>query len=387
MINNGHVPLLDLAAQHAQLGREIEERVLQVLRSGQYVGGLEVAALEEEFAAYCGSACGVAVNSGTAALHVALLALGIGPGDEVITVAHTFVATVEAITAVGARPVLVDIDPETYTLDPHLLQAAITPRTKAIIPVHLYGQTADMAPILELARAHDIAVVEDACQAHGALYRGQRAGALGDIGCFSFYPSKNLGSAGEGGIAVTDSPELAARMRSLREHGQASPYQHEAFGFNYRLPAIQAAVLRVKLPHLDAWNQARQMRAATYAELLSELDITLPGAGPERTHVYHLYVIRSGDRERLREHLRLSGIATGVHYPLPVHLQTYYRHLADGPGSLPCTEAVVGEIVSLPMYPELTRGQQRRVADALLEFAGLNATGEPVATAALRNSA
>jgi dTDP-4-amino-4,6-dideoxygalactose transaminase len=245
---------------------------------------------------------------------------------------------------------------------------------------------ADMAPILKLARARGIAVVEDACQAHGAMYRGRRAGALGDIGCFSFYPTKNLGSAGEGGIAVTGSSGLAARMRALREHGQTSLYRHESFGFNYRLPAIQAAVLRVKLTQLDTWNEARQVRAAIYGELLAGLGLALPVTGSDRTHVYHLYVIRSRERDRLRECLQLSGVSTGIHYPLPVHLQPYYRHLSVGPGSLPETEAAVSEIVSLPMYPELTRKQQERVAAALREFVGLQGWKPPI-LATLRMSA
>ena len=359
------IPLVDLKQQYAQIGEEIERRVCHVLRSGQYVGGPEVEALEEEFARYCGVSYAVSVNSGTAALHTALLALGLGPGDEVITVAHTFAATVEAIVATGASPVFVDIDPDSYTMDPGQLEAAITPRTRAIIPVHLYGQPADLEPILTIAAARGLAVIEDACQAHGATYRGRRVGSLGAIGCFSFYASKNLGAAGEGGMAVTDSPLYAERIRRLRDHGQGHRYQHEVLGFNYRLPALQAAVLRVKLPHLDAWNERRRAHAAAYGRLLADLDVALPGERPDSSHVYHLYVIRSQARDRLREHLAAQGIASGIHYPLPVHLQPAYQQYGAGPGSLPHSEAAAATVLSLPMYPELTPPQLERVASAL----------------------
>ena len=369
MTTGAAVPLIDLQAQYAEIGEEVEASVRDVLRSGQYVGGPEVAALEEEFARYCGVSYAVSVNSGTAALHTALLALGLDPGDEVISVAHTFVATAEAIIAAGAKPVFVDIDPKSYTMDPAQLEAAITPRTRAIIPVHLYGQPAELDLILSIAEAAGLAVIEDACQAHGATYRGSRVGSLGAIGCFSFYPSKNLGAAGEGGIAVTDSPLYAERMRRISDHGQSARYRHEVLGFNYRLPALQAAVLRVKLRHLDDWNEMRRAHALEYRRLLSGSGVTIPWERPESSHVYHLYVIRSGARDELKKHLSAQGVATGLHYPLPVHLQPAYQQYGAGPGSLPHTETAAATVLSLPMYPELRPAQLERVAGVLRAFA------------------
>ncbi len=355
------IPLVDIAAQHAETAAEAERRVLDVLRGGQYVGGPEVATFESEFAAFCGVEHGVAVNSGTAALHVALLALGVGTGDEVITVAHTFAATAEAIVATGAAPVFVDIDPETYTMDPEQLCAAITPRTRAILPVHLYGQMASMDRILEIAGAHGLPVVEDACQAHGALLGGRRAGAMGSIGCFSFYPSKNLGSAGEGGMAVTNSPELAARMRQLADHGQSRRYEHAVVGYNYRLPAIQAAVLRVKLPHLDAWNARRVAIAAVYGDALADTGLALPTVAAGAEHVYHLYVVGTPQRDALAARLHEHGVATGLHYPIPVHLQPAFAG-SRTVGDLPHTVKAAREVLSLPMYPQLTHDQVECVA-------------------------
>jgi dTDP-4-amino-4,6-dideoxygalactose transaminase len=359
------VPLVDLGAQYATIAAELEARVLAVLRGGQYVGGPEVAAFEEEFARYCGVREAVAVNSGTAALHVALLALGVGPGDEVVTVAHTFVATAEAVLHAGARPVFVDIEPETFGMDPARLEAAITPRTRAIIPVHLYGQPARMDAIRAIADARGIPVIEDACQAHGATFAGRRAGALGAVGCFSFYPSKNLGAVGEGGIAVTDSPELAARMRLFRAHGERERYHHEVLGYNYRLPAIQAAALRVKLPHLDGWAERRRSRAAAYDALLAGAGVDTPRVQPAATHVYHLYAVRHPRRDALAARLAADGVATAVHYPLPVHLQPPFREFGGGEGSLPETEAAAREVLSLPMYAELADGQVEHVARAV----------------------
>ena len=308
------------------------------------------------------------MNSGTAALHAALLALGLGQGDEVITVAHTFVATVEAIVAAGAKPIFVDIDPKSYTMDPAQLEAAITPRTRAIIPVHPYGQPAELDPILSIAEAAGLAVIQDACQAHGATYRGRRAGSLGTIGCFSFYPSKNLGAAGEGGIAVTDSPLYAERMRRTSNHGQSGRHRHEVLGFNYRLPALLATVLRVKLRHLDDWNERRRAHALEYGRLLSGSGVTIPWEQPEGSHVYHLYVIRSEARDELKKHLSARRVATSIRYPLPVHLQPAYRQYGAGEGCLPYTEAAAMGVLSLPMYPELHPSQLRRVADALRAF-------------------
>lgn len=363
------IPLVDLVAQHEGIAEEVEKSVIEVLRSGQYIGGPLVEAFEAEFARYCDSRYAVTVNSGTAALHVALLALEIGPGDEVITVSHTFVATVEAIVQAGARPVFVDIDPVSYTMDVSQIEAAITPRTKAIIPVHLYGQPADMDPILTIAKERGLAVIEDSCQAHGATYKGRRAGSMGDIACFSFYPSKNLGAAGAGGAATTDSEELAKRMEMLRDHGQSVRYYHDIFGLNYRMTVIQAAILRAKLPHLDAWNESRRAHAAAYNELLAGTDLGLPVADPEMTHVYHLYVVRSRARDELARHLGERGIATGIHYPIPAHLQPPYKVYGGGPESLPHTEEAAANILSLPMYAELTPEQRERVAEAVREFA------------------
>ncbi len=363
------IPLVDIAAQHASVADDVEARVLAVLRSGQYIGGAEVEELEQEFAAYCGVKYAVAVNSGTAALHAALYALGIGPGDEVITVSHTFAATAEAIVATGATPVFVDIDPLTFNMDPAAVRAAISPRTRAILPVHLYGRIAPMREILEIADAHGLAVVEDACQAHGARSEGQRAGSFGAIGCFSFYPSKNLGAAGEGGIAVTNSAELAAKMRQLADHGQSRRYEHAVSGYNYRLPALQASVLRVKLRRLDEWNERRRQHAVAYARGLSELGLVLPVSAGEAGSVYHLYVVRSDERDALARHLADASIGTGVHYPVPVHLQPAFDGNSRTVGTLPHTVAAANEVLSLPMYAELTTDQLECVVGAVRAFA------------------
>lgn len=370
----GTVPLVDLAEQHSRIAREVEESVLEVLRSGRYTGGPVVEQFEQEFAAYCGTAHTVSVNSGTAALHAALLALDIGAGDEVITVSNTFVATVEAIVAVGARPVFVDVYADDHTMEPGLLEPAITPRTKAIIPVHLYGQMTDMDPILDIARRHGVAVIEDASQAQGAAYNGHRAGSMGDIGCFSFYPSKNLGSAGEAGACVTSSGSLAVELRRVRDHGQTERYHHGTFGLNFRLPAIQAAVLSVKLRYLEEWNDLRRAHAATYQTLLSGSDLILPLERSGNRHVYYVYVIRSVDRDELATHLSDHGVGTGIHYPIPVHLQPPYEMYGQGPGSLPHTEELAASILSLPIYPEMTERQLEYVAGAVRAFAA------PVAT-------
>ena len=362
------IPLADIRAQHSSVQHEIEARVLAVLRSGGYIGGSEVEAFEQEFANYCEVADAVTFNSGTAALHAALLALGVGPGDEVITVSHTFVATAEAIVHAGAKPVFVDIDRETYNLDPALLSAAITTRTRAIIPVHLYGQPAAMSDIKAIAEARAIPIIEDACQAHGARYEGRRTGSLGTIGCFSFYPSKNLGSAGEGGAAVTSQPELARRMRLIRDHGQSKRYHHSVIGYNYRLPAIQAAILRVKLRHLDDWNTQRRELARLYQSRLESCNVRLPLEASGREHVYHLYVVRSPRRDLIAAHLQGRSIATGIHYPIPVHLQLPYVKYGEGLGSLPETEAAAAEVLSLPLYPELTEAQLAMITDSLDDF-------------------
>jgi len=363
------VPFFDLKALHGSIWENLSEAVQRVLESSTYILGPEVESLEREFAEYCGAPYGVATGSGTSALHLALLAAGVGPGHEVITVSHTFIATAEAITAAGAVPVFVDIDPVSYTMDPSRVESAVTARTRAILPVHLYGQAADLGPILEVARRHGLAVIEDACQAHGATYDGRKVGSLGDIGCFSFYPSKNLGAVGEGGIAVTNSPKLAGTMRSLRDHGQVRRYHHDVPGFNYRMDAIQGAVLGVKLRWLDRWNAARRRLAHLYDRLLQDTEVATPVEMGYGTHVYHLYVIRSKDRDDLKAQLSRQGVGTGIHYPIPIHLQRAYVGLGYGLGSLPITEACAAQALSLPMYPTLTPAQVEEVATAISKFA------------------
>jgi dTDP-4-amino-4,6-dideoxygalactose transaminase len=363
------VPLVDLVAQHQGIKNEVQAAIAQVLEEMQLFLGPNVQAFEEEFAAYCGATHAVGVGSGTDALVLALRAAGVGPGDEVITVAHTFFADVEAIALVGARPVFVDVEPDTYCLDPAQLEARITPRTRAVIPVHLCGQPADMAPILAIARRHGLFVLEDACQAHGAIYQGRRVGTWGDAACFSFYCSKNLGAYGEGGALVTDDAQLAGTVRRLRDHGSARRYEHVEIGTNARLDEIQAAVLRVKLRHLDNWNGQRAAVAAAYDAALVGSGLELPTVRPDRTHVYHLYAVQSTRREALKAHLSERGVTTGVHYPAPAHLQPVARTWSNGPGSLPVTEGVAERVLSLPMYPELTKEQIAYVVDCVRTFA------------------
>jgi dTDP-4-amino-4,6-dideoxygalactose transaminase len=346
------LPLVDLRAQFRTIEDEVMVAIRCVLESGQFVLGPELAAFERELAAHSQAVEAVGTSSGTSALHLALLAAGVRPGDEVITVPFTFVATVAAIEYCGARPVLVDVRPDSLTMDPALIEAAITPRTRAIVPVHLYGQPADMDPILDIANVHHLQVVEDACQAHGAEYRGRRVGALGDLGCFSFYPGKNLGAYGEGGAVVSNDADLAGTVRKLRHWGQTGRYRHELKGFNYRLEEMQAAILRVKLRHLDEWTEARRGHARRYDELLFNV-VQTPIEMPYARHVYHVYVVRTGVRERLERVLAEAGIQTVVHYPVPVHLQPAWSDLDYGPGSFPVAERAAGQVLSLPMYPEL----------------------------------
>ena len=359
------IPLLDLKAQYAGVRAELDAAVLEVLASGNYVSGPRVEAFERKFAAYCGAKECVALNTGTSALHLALLALGVGRGDEVITVAMTFVATVAAIRYAEATPVLVDVDPETWTMDPAALERAITPRTRAIIPVHLHGRLADMDAILEIARRHGIPVVEDAAQAHGAEQGGRRAGTFGEIGCFSFYPGKNLGACGEGGGITTDRADLAAAVRQLRDWGQVGRYNHVRHGFNYRMDGLQGAVLEVKLAHLPDWTERRRQVAALYDELLAGSGIDTPQPPRGLEHVYHVYAIRTAGRERLRLGLEKAGVATGMHYPCPVHLQPAYVDLGYCAGDFPVSERLAAELLSLPVYPELTPEQQRHICDTL----------------------
>lgn len=363
------IPLVDLQAQYSAIKHEILPALERVLDGMHLFLGPEVAAFERDFAAYTHTSHGVGCGSGTDALVLALRACGIGAGDEVITVANTFIATVEAISAVGAVPVFVDIDPATFTLDPGELGRAYTPRTRAIIPVHLFGQACDMDPILEFARAHDLRVIEDASQAHGATYKGQAVGGLGDVGAFSLYYSKNLGAYGEAGICVTNNDDYAATMRMLRDHGSRVRYHHDLMGLNSRLDEMQAAILNVKLPYLESWIDARRTHAALYTALLGDAPVVLPAEAAWGRHVYYVYVIRVEERDRLRAALEHEGILTGIHYPLPLHLQPACAQYGYARGMFPVTEAAAEHILSLPMYAELTDEQVRRVADAVARHA------------------
>jgi dTDP-4-amino-4,6-dideoxygalactose transaminase len=363
------VPFVDLAAQGAAIREEVNEAVARCLARNDWILGEDVSAFEEEFAAYCETSAAVGMDSGLSALELLLRAFEIGPGDEVITPANTFIATALAISAAGATPVLVDADPATFNLDPALLEDAIGPRTRAIMPVHLYGQPADMDAIAAVAKRHGLVVIEDACQAHGARYDGRRAGSLGDAAAFSFYPSKNLGAYGDGGAVTTSDEQVLDRLRLLRNYGQRQKYVHETEGFNRRLDTLQAAVLRVKLRRLDAWNEARRRHAALYGELLAGIAIDAPAAQPWAEHVWHLYVIRTEQRDALKAFLGERGIETGIHYPLPIHLQQAFRHLGYARGSFPVTEAMADQLLSLPMFPELEESQIHAVVDTLAEFA------------------
>ena len=352
-------------AQYLAHQREIDDAMRRVVDRGQYILGEEVRAFEQEFAAYTGAADAVGVGSGTEALHLALVACDIGRGSEVITVAHTAVATVAAIELTGATPVLVDIEPDHYTLDPAQLESAITPRTKAIIPVHLYGQPADLGPIVAVARSHGLRVIEDCAQAHGATYAGARVGTQGDVGCYSFYPTKNLGALGDGGIVVTGDAELAGTMRLLREYGWAERYVSHIAGWNSRLDEIQAAVLRVKLRYLDEDNRARARLAGIYGAGLADAGLVLPEPRSLATHVYHLYVVRSRFRDALQSFLRSRGIGAMVHYPVPIHLQPAYKGRLPGRERLPETEQMAQEVLSLPMHPQLTEHELSSVVEAV----------------------
>jgi dTDP-4-amino-4,6-dideoxygalactose transaminase len=362
------VKFVDLSAQHKTLETEIKEVFHRVLTNCSFVLGPEVEKFEKAFAAYCEVAHCVAVTNGTAALQLVLQGLGVGPGDEVITVAHTFIATAEAINAAGGRPVFVDIDPVSYTMDPALLEKAITSRTKAIIPVHLYGQPADMDPINTIAARHNLPVIEDSCQAHGAKYKGRRAGSLGTAACFSFYPSKNLGACGEGGAVTTNDAELAKKLRMLRDHGSVKKYEHDFPAYNLRLEGIQGGVLAVKLPHLDGWNDNRRALAKRYDELFAGSKIGAPRQMPYAEHVYHLYVVVVEDREALRKALTEQGIENGLHYPVPLHLQKAYADLGYKKGDFPVSEHVAANHVSLPMYAELPLDHVEHVAKTVLEI-------------------
>lgn len=362
------IPFVDLKTQYQSIKEEVNAAVLGVLESSQFVLGSAVAGFEAQFAAYCQASHAMGVSTGTSALHLALLAAGVGPGDEVITTPFTFIATVSAIDYTGARPVFVDIDPASFTIDPQLIEAAITPRTKAILPVHLYGQPADMAPIMAIARKHGLLVIEDAAQAHGAEYQGQRVGSIGDLGCFSFYPGKNLGAYGEGGAVTTNNPEFAHKIRVLRDWGAERRYYHDLKGFNYRLEGIQGAVLGVKMRYIEQWTEARRSHAARYDELLAGSTYGLPAAVEERRHVYHVYAIRHAQRDALQPYLHDRGVSTNIHYPIPVHLQRAFAELGHQAGDFPHAEQAANEVLSLPMYPELQPQQQDVVIAALREW-------------------
>jgi dTDP-4-amino-4,6-dideoxygalactose transaminase len=362
------IPLVDLKKQYQSIKGEIDSAISDVLQSCQFILGEQVEAFEADFASYCQSQFALGSNSGTSALHLAMLAADVGPGDEVITVSYTFVASAAAVCYVGAKPVLVDIDPETCTIDVNRIEAAITPRTKAIMPVHLYGRCADMDPIIEIARKNNLIVIEDAAQAHGAEYKGRRAGSMGEIACFSFYPGKNLGAYGEGGAVVTNNTQYVDLIRQLRDQGQSEKYFHTMVGYNYRMEAVQGAVLRVKLKHLDDWNTARRKHAEAYARELADTGLRLLAEQPGYKSVYHIFPLFTEQRDDLREHLLHAGISTGLHYPIPVHLQPGYRHLGYKEGDLPETERACREVLSLPIFAELSDEAVLRIADSVRQF-------------------
>ena len=359
------LPLVDLRAQHASIAADVEAAVQRVMADTDFILGADVGAFEEEFAAYCDAEHCVAVDSGMSALELGMRAMGIGAGDEVITPAGSFIASSSAISFTGATPVWVDVDERTYNIDPELIERAITPRTKAIMAVHLYGQPADMDRVMDVAWRHGLPVVEDACQSHGARYRGRRTGSIGAFGAFSFYPAKNLGAYGDAGALTTNDAALAETVRMMRNYGQRVKYDHVYLAWNRRMDTMQAAVLRVKLRHLDAWNESRRRIASMYTELLAAGGAQLPHASPDSEHVYHLYVVQVAERERVIADLAERGIGTGIHYPTPIHLQEAYRDRCFARGSFPVTEAAAGRVLSLPMYPELSDDDVRRVAAAL----------------------
>jgi dTDP-4-amino-4,6-dideoxygalactose transaminase len=343
------------------------------MTNADFILGADVAAFEQEFAAYCEAKEAVGLDSGMSALELGMRALGIGPGDEVITPAGSFIASSSAISFTGATPIWVDVEPKTYNIDPGLIEGAITNKTKAIMVVHLYGQPAEMDAVLDIAGRHGLPVIEDACQSHGARYKGRRTGSMGAFAAFSFYPSKNLGAYGDAGALTTNDPELAEKVRTMRNYGQRTKYQHVYLAWNRRLDTLQAAVLRVKLKHLDGWNSARRRLARSYDELLAQTGAATPYVSPDAEHVYHLYVIEVGDRDRVQADLYDRGISTGIHYPIPIHLQEAYRDRGFRDGSFPLSEAAARRILSLPMYPELTEADVSRVAGAVREVVSASA--------------
>lgn len=362
------IPLVDLKAQYELIGHEIEDKIRAVFKKCDFILGEELALFEKEFAEFCQVSFAIGVGSGSDALYLALHAVGVGPGDEVITQANTFIATLLAISRLGAKVVLVDINPYTYTINTEQIKQVITDRTKAIIPVHLYGQPANMAPILEIADKYRCWVIEDACQAHGAEYKGRRVGSIGHLGCFSFYPGKNLGAMGDGGMIVTNDSKMAEKIKMLRNYGQKEKYIHQVQGFNSRLDTLQAAVLRVKLKYLEKWNELRKNHADYYKEILADTEVVLPSEMAFVKHVYHLFVVRVRNRSSVQKYLASKGIVTGIHYPIPVHLADAYKSLNLQSGSFPITEQYSQAILSLPMYPELTANQISYIVDSLKEI-------------------
>ena len=363
-----NVPWIDLSIQHRELRAEINQAINNILDRCDFILGQDVSKFEEEFAAYCGTKFAVGVDSGLSAIELSLRAFGVGPDDEVIVPTHTFTATAAAVTFAGATPVFVDADPITWDIDVSKIEEVITPQTKAIVPVHLYGLPVEMDEILRIAKAHNLVVVEDACQAHGAKYKGKRTGSLGDAGAFSFYPTKNLGACGDAGIVTTDNPDVAEAVRALRNCGQRAKNVHELSPFNHRLDSFQATILRIKLPHLDEWVEARRHVAALYNKLLADSDLVTPVEPPECAHAYHLYVVRSQNRDALQAYLKEQGIGTAIHYPDPVHLQPFYARGADPHGQFPVAEKICGEILSLPMFPDMTDEQIEYVVSKIGEF-------------------
>jgi dTDP-4-amino-4,6-dideoxygalactose transaminase len=362
------IPYLDLPAQIRSIRKDLDAAIARTLDNCSFCLGPDVTQFEKDFAKYIGAEHCVGFNSGTSALHVAMLLLGVGPGDEVITTPFTFVATSWAISYVGAKPVYVDIDNATFNLDPKLIERAITPRTKAVLPVHLYGHPFDLDPILAICEKHKLPLVEDAAQAHGAKYKGKTVGAFGDISCFSFYPGKNLGACGEGGALLTNNPAFAARARSLREHGSTVRYYHDEIGFNYRMEGFQGAVLGVKLKHLEKWTRERRRVAKRYTELLAGTPLQLPCEAGNAQSAWHLYVVRHPRRDDLKKHLDANGIGCALHYPVPLHVQKCYANLGHKSGDFPVAEKAARECISLPIYPELTDAQIRRVVEAIKGF-------------------
>jgi dTDP-4-amino-4,6-dideoxygalactose transaminase len=363
------IPFVDLATQHAMIQSEINDAIQQVLSQSNFILGSQVEEFEQAFATFVGSEHAVGVSSGLDALRLALMALDVGSGDEVILPANTYIATALAVSSTGARPVLVDCDPETYNVDVSLIESAITPRTRAIIPVHLTGQSADMEPIVEIADRHHLDIVEDAAQSHGTLYKGQPCGSIGTVGCFSFYPGKNLGACGDGGMATTDDAKLAVRLRRLRNYGQQAKYQHVEKGLNARLDTLQAAILTVKLRYLPQWNNARAVHAEKYKEMLTGVgDLVFQRRLPYSTHIYHLFMVETEQRAALQKHLNAARIDTGIHYPVPIHLQQAYADLGYGKGDFPEAEQLAERTLSLPMFPELRSDQIGRVAEEVKGF-------------------